>query len=240
MALYFLFVWAIVTASGEAPLYPLRGAANTTWNANLGYAAFFGFLLLAFLTVGAAHRCRVFIERLSDGPTRYPKATRRYFSDQMGRIDDEYLDEWIDLQLIADLTEQVGRLVYYPAGLVLLMLVARNSWWDCWTWPVSFIVVFILNFILALASVVILQCAAKEAKRKAEGSLAAKVKKLQAQTAPSQAQNNASRAQELLKEISALHRGAFVPFWENPVVGAVFLSSGGTTILQVAILFMGR
>jgi hypothetical protein len=158
----------------------------------------------------------------------------------MGRIEDEYLDEWIDLQLIAELTEQVGRLVYYPAGLVLLLFLARNSWWDCWSWPISLIVVFAFNFILALASVVILQRAAKDAKRKAEQSLAAKVKKLQAKAAPSAAQNNATQAEEILKEIRGLERGAFVPFWENPVVGAVFLSSGGTTMLQVFIWFMGR
>ena len=45
---------------------------------------------------------------------------------------------------------------------------------------------------------------------------------------------------ELLEEMRQLRRGAFVPFWENPVVGAVFLSSGGTTMIQVFIWFMGR
>jgi hypothetical protein len=120
------------------------------------------------------------------------------------------------------------------------MILARNSWWDHWAWPISLIVVFACNFILALASVVILQTAARAEKRRAEASLAAKIKKLQAQAAPSAVQNNATQAEKLLDEIQHLDRGAFVPFWDNPVVGALFLSSGGTTALQLFIWFMGR
>lgn len=240
MVLYFYLVSAIHSLFGEASLSPIRGAETLGWHKLFAFGSLAGFLLLAFFTVEAAYRCRNFIEKLGAHPTLYPKSTRRHFSRQMGRIDDEYLDEWIDLQMIAELTERVGRMVYYPAGLVLLMLVARNSWWDCWTWPVWLMVIFVLNFILALASVVILQHAAREAKRKAEQSMSAKVKKLQSQVAPSDAQNNATQAEKLLKEISELQRGAFVPFWENPVVGAVFLSSGGTTVFQLAIWMMNR
>ena len=87
--------------------------------------------------------------------------------------------------------------------------------------------------------------AAKTAKREAERSLAErslseKVKRLQAEAAPSVAQNSAAQAEKLLDEIRNLKHGAFVPFWENPVVGAIFLSSGGTTLLQVVVWFMAR
>jgi hypothetical protein len=238
--LYFLLLFAISAAFAQSILRPLRGDMIAIFDVILLAGSILGFLLLAFLTVDAARLCRDFIEKISENQTRYPEPTRRHFSREKGWIDMEYLDEWIDLQLIAELTDQVGRLVYYPAGLVLLMLLARNSWWDCWSWPLSLVIIFTFNFILALASVVILQCAAKEAKRKAEKSLTAKVKKLQAQAAPSVAQNNATQAEKLLEEIRQLDRGAFVPFWENPVVGAVFLSSGGTTMLQLLIWFMGR
>jgi uncharacterized integral membrane protein len=240
LALYFLALIAIFSAQGEEVLNPVRGDLITPLNRVLIVVSVIGFLLLAFLTIDASCRCRRFIERISVHPTEYPEATRRHFSRQMGRIDMKYLDEWIDLQLIAELTEKVGRLVYYPAGLILLLLLARNSWWDAWTWPESLVAVFALNFTLALAAVVILQRAARDAKRKSEESLTTKVKKLQAETMPSEAVNNATQAEKLLEEMRQLRRGAFVPFWENPVVGAVFLSSGGTTMLQVFIWFMGR
>lgn len=238
--LYILLLFAIRYAVGESITSPVRGPVLIVLNHILVWLSLLGFLLLAFFTVDAARLCREFIEKLSAGPTRYPVTTRRHFSRLKGGIDVEYLDEWIDLQLIAELTEQVGRLVYFPSCLLLLMILARNSWWDCWAWPVSLVAVFACNFVLALASVVILQTAAREAKRRAEASLAAKIKKLQAQSAPSTAQNNATQAEKLLDEIQHLDRGAFVPFWDNPVVGALFLSSGGTTALQVFIWFMGR
>jgi hypothetical protein len=99
---------------------------------------------------------------------------------------------------------------------------------------------FVLNFILALTSVLILQNAARDAKESAEATLEAKVLRLREKIEPDKATNNANRASELLEEIRNLHRGAFVPFWKNPVVGALFLSSGGTTALQVFILLMNR
>lgn len=240
LILYYVGLLSIYQAEGEAAFSPVRGDFLKGLNTIFVYLSVWSSLLLAFLTVDAARRCRDFINKISARPTQYPGATRRHFSRQMGRIDLDYLDEWIDLQLIAELTEQVGQLVYYPAGLVLLLLLARNSWWDCWSWPVSLIIIFIINFVLAFASVVILQRAALDAKRKAEQSLAAKVKKLRAETAATKAENAAGQAEKLLEEIRDLRRGAFVPFWQNPVVGALFLSSGGTTMLQMFIWFMGR
>lgn len=238
--IYLLLLVAIGNALGESIASPVRGPVLIELNVAIICLSVLGFLLLAFFTVDAARLCQDFIEKLTASPTRYPATTRRHFSRLKGGIDEEYLDEWIDLQLIAELTEQVGRLIYFPSCLLLLMILARNSWWDHWAWPVSLIVVFACNFILALASVVILQTAARAAKRRAEASLAAKIKKLQAQAAPSAAQNNATQAEKLLDEIQHLDRGAFVPFWDNPVVGALFLSSGGTTALQLFIWFMGR
>jgi len=94
--------------------------------------------------------------------------------------------------------------------------------------------------LLALASAIILQRAAKNAKREAEQSLMAKVKLLQARTAPSAEQNQADQAKQLLDEIRELRRGAFVPFWQNPIVSALSVSSGSMTLLQVLIWFMGR
>ena len=237
---YFGLLFAIFAVFDDHILRPVRGGILNAVDLTLLLTSIVSFLFLAMLTADAASRCRMFIERLSEQPTRYPNATHRHFRHQLGRIDAHYIDEWIDVQLIADLTEKVGRLVYYPAGLLVLLILARNSWWDRWPWPVVLVVSFSLNFMVALASVVILQRAAKRAKAVAENSLAAKVKRLQAQASPSAAQNNASQAEKLLDEIRTLRRGAFVPFWENPVVGAVFVSSGGTTLIQAFIMFMGR
>ena len=240
VVLYIGLCLAVVSLSDGSLFNPVRGNVVTVWNNLIVSAAVMGFLALAFLTMDAAFLCREFIRKLGAFTTLYPEAVRRHFSRMRGKIDQAYLGEWIDLQLIAELTEHVGGLAYYPSLLVLLLVVARNSWWDCWAWPFPVIVVFFANFILALASVIILQRAAQKAKMAAEESLTAKVKMLQARVSPSIAQNNAAQAEQLLDEVRNLQRGAFVPFWKNPVVGAIFLSSGGTTMLQLFVWMMGR
>ena len=221
-------------------LNPVRGERAQSWNKFLLLSSMVGFLFLAFLTIDAARLCGEFIRKLSRHPTAYPDPTCRHFSRERGNVPPDYLDEWIDLQLIADLTERVGKLVYYPSALLLLLILARNSWWDRWSWPTFLVVIFILNLGLALVGVVIVQRTAREAKRTAEASLIAKVKKLQFRAAKTIEENQATQAEQLLDEIRQLRRGAFVPFWQNPVLGAILLPSGGATILNALILFLGR
>lgn len=241
---YFACLVALFGLFGHTEnLRPLRGQAAIRWDKGLLLGAALTFILLSFLTFDAARLCRRFVRALSEAPTVYPPSTRRFFSAKRGNIPEEYLDEWIDLQLIADLTEQVSRLVYYPCCLLLLMILARNSWWDAWTWPIPLVIVFSLNLLLAFSSILVLQKAAQHAKEKAEESLNAKVKQLQrsaAHTPQQQKEADVRLAEDLLQEVRGLQRGAFVPFWQNPVVGAVFLSSGGTTALQILIWCMGR
>ena len=237
---YLLLLFATTEVFDQSPFNFVRGPAARAWDRFLVCGAAISFIVLAFLTVDAARLCRGFILRLSGKCTAYPEPTLRHFSRQLGNIAQGYLDEWIDLHLISELTERVGRLVYYPAGLLFLLLIARNTWWDCWSWPVALVVIFVLNFGLAVASLLILQFAARRAKQLAEQNLTKKLKQARARTAPSVEANDANQAEELLEEIRNLRRGAFVPFWENPVVSAIFVPSGGMTILQIFIWFMGR
>lgn len=239
-AAYFVMILAFWNASGEEAFHPTRGAFAGGLSKLVIFAAAIAFMLMGFLALDVATLCRKFINELGAAPTQYPLATRRHFARQMGNVSDDYLDEWIDLQLIAELTERVGRLIYYPTLLVMLLIVARNDWWDAWPWPLALVVCFGFNFVLALAGIVVLQRAAKAAKRTAERSLTEKVRMLRARLQPTVEANDAARGQEVLAEIRKLHRGAFVPFWENPVVGAIFLSSSGTTVLQLFIWFMAR
>ena len=240
LLLYIVFGLVLMAWSQPIVFCPLRGDVIQGWDSVLLLLAVLSFLFLTFMTIDATRLCRWFIQCLSEAPTEYTPATTDHFSRLRGDVDRRYLDEWIDLQLIAELTERVGRLVYYPFIVFFLLLLARNEWWDHWSWPWPLITIFVCNFALAVISVIILQNAARRAKRTAEATLDAKVKRLQAAIAESQLKNNANQAEKLLEEIRSLRRGAFVPFWENPVLGAILLPSGGTAVLQMLVLAMGR
>ncbi len=238
--LYVGMLWGICQLTGASFDEPVRGTSARLWNGGLMRVAGLGFIALAFLTVDSALICRRFILELGRRSVAYHDVTRKHFSREAGNIDLRYIDGWIGLQLIVELTEQVGRLVYYPTGILMLLLLARNGWWDAWACPLMYLLVFGLNLLLALASVFILQRTAKNSKTRAEGKLAAEAKRLQAKTARSPAENDANQAAQLLEEMHKLRRGAFVPFWENPIVTTLFASSGGITILQILIWAMGR
>jgi len=236
--LYIVFCIGLILVDKSEMLRPLRGPTVMRYDSIILYLAVISFLFLTFMIIDAVRLCRWFIQHLSEVPTEYPLAATNHFSRLRGLVDRRYLDEWIDLQLIADLTEHVGRLIYYPFIVFFLLLLARNDWWDRWPWSWSLIIIFVGNLTLAAASAVILQTTARKAKNEAEAALEAKVKRLQAAAAESPAVNNAYQAERLLEEIRNLRRGAFVPFWENPVLGAALLPSGGAAAFQILMLLL--
>jgi hypothetical protein len=237
LLLYALFGFGLMLI-GELPLRPLRGAASFVWDNFTLSASSFAFAFLAFWIIDASFLCVQTIEKLSH--VSYPEPTRDYFSKLRGGIDSNYLTEWITLQLVADLTERVGRLVYCPFIVFSVLLLARSTFWDNWPWPPWLVILFIINLVWSSVCVVVLQKAARKAKARAEESLEARVKALQASVAPTPAQNNASQAEDLLSDLRRIRRGAFVPFWQNPVVGAILLAPGSTVILELFLWMANR
>jgi hypothetical protein len=215
----------------------VRGPTLRFWDPFLVRASGLGFLVVALLTIDSALISRRFILALSSGPTDYNKATRALFS-RGNDADPDCLEDWIDVQLVTELTEQVGKLVYYPTILLVLLLLARNGWWENWSWPPWYIFSFVCGLLLSLASVWILQNTAKQSKRQAEKNLERKAALARAREEPPP--SKASQAEKLLDQLQHLKRGAFVPFWQNPVVTAFFASSGGITALQIGIWLLGR
>jgi hypothetical protein len=191
----------------------------------------------------SARLCRWFIEHLSEAPSRYPKATREFFSSIRGGTPAHLLDEWIDLQLIAELTERVGRLIYFPFIVFFLLLLSRNQWFDLWPWSASLIVIFSLNLALAAGGLIILQRSAKRSRVQAVVRLQTKLDRLReavAVTETQKAQKALGQAEKLLDEIQELDTGAFAGFWQNPLVGALLVPSGGTAIIELIHYFIAR
>ncbi|MCW5889287.1 MAG: hypothetical protein KIT14_01910 [bacterium] len=221
------------------PFQPLRGTTVTCWAEAVRFPFVLSFLFLSFLTVDASLRCRRFVNALATLQTRYPATTLEYFRRQRGGVAEEYLEEWIDTQLIADLTEGVGRLLWFPVAVFVLMAASLIPWTDHWPVSHGLLAVLLVNLGLSIVSVVILQRAAQSARAQAEASLTAKVKRAQGLVAASREKIDATQAERLLDEIRALDRGAFVGFWQNPALGAVLVPSGGTALVQLVLWAWG-
>jgi hypothetical protein len=234
---YIGFMWALFKLA-PPPINPIRGDTLVRLNAPLLICSAIAFLVVTFWMIDAAQCCAWFINRLSQAPTRYPEAALTHFKRQRSVEDGALVEEWIDLHIIADLTEPVGRLVHWPFLAVLLMLAARNSWLDHWTWHWPLLAMFALNLTLAAASSLILQRAASQARDVSVKRLKEKLHQKERQAAGSVVEHESSQAARLLEEITMLRRGAFTPFSKSPLVGALLANSSGLVLLELlATLF---
>jgi hypothetical protein len=119
-------------------------------------------------------------------------------------------------------------LIWYPLIVLAVLVLARSSFFDNWSWPSSIILVFSLNALWAFGSAAFLS-------RTAEQLRAAAIAKLQQLRVESY--DSPGRRQtfdELIGEIRGLKRGAFAPMTEQPFIRAVILPSGGLGLLAVA------
>ncbi len=226
------------------PLPPVRGAVVDRWETLSLIAAVISFLVLTFGTLDATRLCRWLIEQLSGSPTLYPASTREHFQRLRGGLEDvKVLNEWIDLRLIAELSERVGRLIYYPFIVFFVLLLSRNAWWDHWSWSLPLMVIFCLNLVFAVTAALILQKTAHTARQIGLERLQKKINKLRSdkpKTPPQKADYTIEQLNDLVTEIRDLKTGAFGSFWQSPVLGALLVPSGGTLALQLISYLMGR
>lgn len=238
VALYMTFAGCLFILA-STPASPVRGALLFAIDKLLLFASVISLLFLTFWTVDSARLTVWFTRRLCTGDTTYPKETLAHFARKWSIEDRSLLDEWIDMQLIADLTERAGRLVYFPFIAMLLMMLARSPWWDRWSWPWPLLVIVCLNLGFAAASAIMLRRSAKRARQTSIQNLSEKVNAARRNVVPI-AEHHTSQAQRLLDEVKNLRRGAFAPLSESPLLGAILLNSSGAVLIQLAAIAFAK
>jgi hypothetical protein len=218
------------------PAVPARG--DRSFNVDLGLLVLtiLSTTALLFYVVDAIRLNSDLIELFNQGITVWPESARLH--DPRHRIlSEEELAEYLDIRLIAARTEVVCPLVNYPFVILVLMIVARNSYFDNWEWPASLITILALNLSWAIYCSVQLYWAARRARRTALDRLSGH--RLQALHTVGAAKSDAERErlqtrvkliEETGAEISALRRGAFAPLGDQPFFRAILFSSGGIGI----------
>ncbi len=216
------------------PGVPYRGEVAHVADRIALFASVFMMLTLLPFVVDARLLCRRFIQKLARGRTEWPTAPLAAAKIERG-IDADLAGEWLDIQLITRRTRVIGKLVIYPFVVLLLLLVSRNSFFDRWSWPLSLIVVFAINALLALMSAFVLRRAAEEARRQSIGRLTGTL--LQHQGAGRGAQADQTRT--LIEEIASLREGAFAPLAQHPVFSAMLMPFGGVSIAVLLEILSG-
>jgi len=131
-------------------------------------------------------------------------------------MDEQDVAEWIDIKMIARLTGFVGKLVYYPFVMLLLMILARNSWFAHWDWPLPLIFVLGTNALYVLYSGHVLRATAERGRTRA-------LSFLQERLSQAIRIGDGVRTEQIrltMDEIKCIRDGAFAPWSERPFLRA--------------------
>ncbi len=135
------------------------------------------------------------------------------------------LTEYLDIRLIALRTRVVGYVVYYPFGILLLLVAARNSWLYDWPWSAAQYFAYGIPLVLAALAPMLLYGAAENARRESLTKIRVRYVKCLTSGDP-----DAPGLSEVAKLVENENEGAFSLFFGHPILAAIFLPSGSVAI----------
>ena len=133
---------------------------------------------------------------------------------------------WIKVRMVAKRTRIVSEMIYYPYAVIVLMLLARISFFDSWGFPQALAIVVSANIVMSTVNAFSLKATAESVRAKLVAELKDQLI-IAKGTNPPQNIAPASQIEELIKTIQSLNEGAFRPMFQQPVVRAFILLLGG-------------
>jgi hypothetical protein len=141
---------------------------------------------------------------------------REYGLAETNKAEFERLKYLAGIDLISRRTEAVNRLIRYPFIALLIMIAARNDYFDIWNYPILLLLSWGLNVLLALSGALLLYQSADHAKQAVLAGLSKQM--LQALGLGQGYELRAKQVQYIIDEVKTNRKGAFVPFYQQPVV----------------------
>jgi hypothetical protein len=176
-------------------------------------------IVLVLFVLDASYLNCLVIRYLTRMTTHWPP---KAFTNVVENVDCHELSEYLDIRFIAKRTKISGEVIYYPFITFLLMILSRNSFFDDWSWPMGLILIFAMNFALAIIAALTLRTAAEHARRCAiEG-----IMRRQQRFVVADKQAMADVMGKLLERVRTESEGAFSILSGHPFLAAVLLPAG--------------
>ncbi|MDR7334482.1 hypothetical protein [Roseateles asaccharophilus] len=250
-------------SEGQIPEVPVRGDEHR----QIVKATLYVILLLLPLLIVAVADATVlllrFVRHLNAGRSFYPDATIAVFARSLGeehqalwsqrfsarpeeRSKDgggftmhTLLDDWIDVQVVARRSAPVARLVIGPFVVLALLVVARSRLFDNWALTPA-IAIGVSFYVVALIGLTVLLKQAAEATRKrALESMQADLRWLAGSGKP--LADLVEPFKRLIAQVENNQRGAFAPYFDQPLLKAMLVPLGGAGGTQLFdYLLLGR
>jgi len=230
VALYSAFSFCLLSLFPRS-LPPARGEMAFQFDAVVLFLSTISVMILSFYVVDAIQLNSNFIRMFAREVTRWGgkvvESTHR-----TPPLTEEELSAYHEIFFVAERTQIVARLIWYPIVALSVLFVARTSFFDNWTWPVSLMVIFALNAAWPIGSAILLRRAAEQLRDAALSDL--QLWRVRGRTDPEKRE----MFDELIDEIRGLKKGAFAPLTEQPFVRAIIVPSGGLGLIALAQRFL--
>lgn len=243
VAIFFLVFCGLIMLGFGLPARPVRGRGGVLDGIMIALTVI-SFTYLTFLVVDAARHCRRFIELASkhapcwNGEPWTPQAPGSTCAEQTDRkfaLDAKnsgnrqeskgILGELYLIRLIGGRTEVIGKFIFYPFLIWLLMFASRNRYFDNWYTPLGLAIVLTVSAVYAWSCVLRLRIWSERARTKALDRLSGEL-----DAALAHGGNNAVRKgllEHALREVKAIRTGSFAPLTELPVLRVLLIPFGG-------------
>lgn len=225
----FLLLWKVLGAEDFSG--PCRGTFSCRLDVAVVLASYLCAALLNLFVFDAVLLCRRWIGSLAQASEGWPHGvTDRLKFQSAGNL--AKARELMKIELIAQRTEVVNRLVRYPFIVLLIMMAARNHYFDNWHFPLTMIVGWVVNVSLAIAAALLLYRAAERARNASLARLNQDV--LQGLDRGVTGEPDVKLIRQVIENIEGVSQGAFVPLWQQPVIESSFY--GVLALLQYLYL----
>ncbi|MDD5266572.1 MAG: hypothetical protein PHO08_05510 [Methylococcales bacterium] len=228
--LVFLLATVFFMNLGDLPNVPARGDLPKWVNMGIIILAVFSTLFLITWVVENARLCERLITHLSAKPSRWNLKAKNWAIHEK-KIAPECVEDWLDINLVTQLTETMQPLIFGPVVCIALLVSARSPLIDNWDLPWRLEIVLLAMLLYAISTEVFLQRGANNARKKAIDQLTMKISGQRSQNPYNEVV--IKRIEDQIERIRDLRDGAFSPWYEWPLLQ----SFGGLGTLWVALQY---
>jgi hypothetical protein len=219
--LYLGIMWSLdAYVVDEEYIHPCRGRLSCMidWFMTVSSAALVVFLNLAVFD--AVMLCRRWIGWVTTSTGGWSEQVQEKYLRDYGlrpdqKVEFEKLRYLAAVDLIGRRTEVVNRLIRYPFIALLIMMAARNDYFDIWNYPRLLLFSWAVNVVLALLAAFLLYQAASQAKA---AMLAGLSRQMVQALGGKDHDVRTKQVQFIINEVEANEQGAFVPLYQQPVI----------------------
>ncbi len=220
--LYMGAMWAIGRfVLDEEYIHPCRGSLSCNVDSFMTFASVSIVVLLNLAVFDAVMLCRRWIGWVISSTGGWSQQVREEYLRNYGlgeaeKAEFEKLKYLAVVDLIAQRTEVINRLIRYPFIALLIMIAARNEYFDIWNYPLLLLLSWSANVLVALLGAVLLYQSASRAKAVMLAGLNRQI--VQTLGIGQDHDIRVKQIQHVISEVEDNEQGAFVPLYQQPVV----------------------